>query len=212
MGRLDAVDVGSKKLTVQTEFFPNPNWRIETKVYLGGALKKVYTEDLSGRPESELQRVVNEFHQTKLDEIVAGPAENVAMTQRGPVVQSSSMRLIPKKTKNTGAASSRRRTGSSARCAKRHAAGIRRRKNREAQMHFGYYLQPLHLNADDREDLPRKLLFVLARRKPPLDFLELSGAGIRIPHAFPKGFSLEKVLRIALQEIKRIPLRDPTLE
>jgi len=75
-------------------------------------------------------------------------------------------------------------------------------------MHFGYYLQPLHLNADDREDLPRKLLFVLARRKPPIDFLELSGAGIRIPHAFPPGFTLGSVLRITLQEIKRIPLRD----
>jgi len=79
-------------------------------------------------------------------------------------------------------------------------------------MHYGYYMQPLHLNADDREDLPRKLLHVLARQKPPLDFLELSGAGVRVPHAFPKGFSLEKVLRITLQEIKRIPLRDPTLE
>ncbi|MGZ8831369.1 MAG: hypothetical protein ACXW2Q_13450, partial [Thermoanaerobaculia bacterium] len=75
-------------------------------------------------------------------------------------------------------------------------------------MHFGYYLQPLHLNADDREDIPRKLLHVLARRKPPLDFLELSGAGIRIPHAFPQGFTLGSVLRIALQELKRIPLRD----
>ena len=72
MGRLDAVDVGSKKLTVQTEFFPNPHWRIETKIYLGGALKKVYTEDLSTTPEAELQRTVNDFHQTKLDEIVAG--------------------------------------------------------------------------------------------------------------------------------------------
>lgn len=76
------------------------------------------------------------------------------------------------------------------------------------EMHFGYYLQPLHLNADDREDLPRKLLFVLARRKPPLDFLELSGAGIRIPHAFPQGFALESVLRIVLQELKRLPLRE----
>ncbi|MGZ5494961.1 MAG: hypothetical protein ACXWHG_15255, partial [Thermoanaerobaculia bacterium] len=76
------------------------------------------------------------------------------------------------------------------------------------EMHFGYYLQPLHLNADDREDIPRKLLHVLARRKPPLDFLELSGAGIRIPHAFPQGFTLGSVLRIALQELKRIPLRD----
>ena len=72
MGRLDAVDVGSKKLTVQTEFFPNPNWRIETKVYLGGALKKIYTEDLSSTPEAELQRRVNEFHQIKFDEIVEG--------------------------------------------------------------------------------------------------------------------------------------------
>ena len=27
-------------------------------------------------------------------------------------------------------------------------------------MHFGYYLQPLHLNVDDREDLPRKLAYV----------------------------------------------------
>ena len=79
-------------------------------------------------------------------------------------------------------------------------------------MHFGYYLQPLHLNPDDRDDLPRKLLHVVARQKPPLDFLELSGAGIRVPHAFPKGFTLEKVLRIVLQEIKRIPLREPTLE
>jgi len=78
------------------------------------------------------------------------------------------------------------------------------------KMHFGYYLQPLHLNADDREDLPRKLLFVMARRKPPLDFLELSGAGIRIPHAFPQGFTLASVLRITLQEMKRLPLREVT--
>ena len=72
MGRLDAVDVGAKKLTVQTEFFEKPNWRIETKIYLGGALKKIYNEDLSSTPESDLQRRVNEFHQTKFDEIVAG--------------------------------------------------------------------------------------------------------------------------------------------
>ena len=78
------------------------------------------------------------------------------------------------------------------------------------EMHFGYYLKPLHLNADDREDLPRRLLFVLARRKPPLDFLELSGAGIRIPHAFPQGFTLGSVLRIVLQEMKRLPLHDAT--
>ncbi len=72
MGRLDAFDIGAKKLTIQTEFFSNPNWRIETKVYLAGALKKVYNEDLSATPEADLQRVVNDFHQAKMDEIVAG--------------------------------------------------------------------------------------------------------------------------------------------
>lgn len=77
------------------------------------------------------------------------------------------------------------------------------------EMHFGYYLQPLHLNVDDREDLPRKLLYVLARRKPPLDFLELIGAGVRIPHCFPTGFTLGSVLRITLQEIRRLPLKEP---
>ena len=72
MGRLDAFDVGPKKLTVQTEFFARPNWRIETKIYLAGALKKVYTEDLSQTPEKELQRTIDQFHRTKIDEIVAG--------------------------------------------------------------------------------------------------------------------------------------------
>lgn len=75
-------------------------------------------------------------------------------------------------------------------------------------MHFGYYLQPLHLNVDDREDLPRKLLYNLARRRPPLDFLELTGAGIRIPHCFPTGFTLGSVLRITLLELKKIPLKE----
>lgn len=72
MGRLDAFDVGPKKLTVQTEFFTRPAWRVETKVYLAGALKKVYTEDLSATPESELQRTIDTFHQAKIDEIVSG--------------------------------------------------------------------------------------------------------------------------------------------
>jgi hypothetical protein len=76
------------------------------------------------------------------------------------------------------------------------------------QMHFGYYLQPLHLNAFDREDLPRKLAYVLARRKPPLDFFELIGAGVRIPHCFPTGFTLGSVLRITLQELRKLPLKD----
>ena len=76
------------------------------------------------------------------------------------------------------------------------------------KMPFGYYLQPLHLTADDREDLPRKLLFNLAKRRPPVDFLEIAGAGIRIPHCFPTGFTLGSVLRITLQELRRIPLKD----
>ena len=70
MGRLDAFDVGTKKLTVQTEFFPRPAWRIETKVYLGGELKKVYAQDVDESREAELQRLVNEFHQTKIDEMM----------------------------------------------------------------------------------------------------------------------------------------------
>jgi len=72
MGRLDAFDVGPKKLTVQTEFFTRPAWRIETKIYLAGALKKVYTADLSSTPEADLQRTLNAFHQSKIDELVAG--------------------------------------------------------------------------------------------------------------------------------------------
>lgn len=72
MGRLDAIEVGDKKLTIQTEFFSRPSWRVETKVYLGGALKKVYSGDLELTPESDLQRVVNNFHQTKIDEIAEG--------------------------------------------------------------------------------------------------------------------------------------------
>ncbi len=72
MGRLDALDVASKKLTIQTEFFSRPTWRVETKVYLGGALKKVYTAEFDESREAELQKLVNEFHQAKLDEIVKG--------------------------------------------------------------------------------------------------------------------------------------------
>ena len=72
MGRLDAFDVGAKKLTVQTEFFSRPAWRIETKVYLGGTLKKVYTEDLGGVDENDVQARIDGFHQAKLDEIAEG--------------------------------------------------------------------------------------------------------------------------------------------
>ena len=73
-------------------------------------------------------------------------------------------------------------------------------------MHFGYYLQSLHLSSHDREEVPRKLLWNLAHRKPPIDFIERMGAGLRVPHCFPKGFTLESVLRITLQELRKIPL------
>ena len=72
MGRLDAFDVGPKKLTIQTEFFTRPGWRVETKVYLGGALKKVYAEDIEESREPELQKLINDFHQAKIDEIMEG--------------------------------------------------------------------------------------------------------------------------------------------
>jgi len=71
MGRLDAFDVGPKKLTIQTEFFTRPNWRFETKVYLAGALKKVYTEEIP-EGDADLQVALNRFHQAKMDEIAAG--------------------------------------------------------------------------------------------------------------------------------------------
>jgi hypothetical protein len=71
MGRLDAFDVGAKKLTVQTEFFRNPAGRIETKVYLGGALKKVYTNEVDA-DEPELQKRIDTFHQAKIAEIMEG--------------------------------------------------------------------------------------------------------------------------------------------
>ena len=72
MGRLDAFDVGPKKLTIQTEFFMRPAWRIETKIYLGGALKKVYTEEVAETQEPELQKIINDFHQAKIEEIMEG--------------------------------------------------------------------------------------------------------------------------------------------
>jgi hypothetical protein len=72
MGRLEAFDVGEKKLTIQTEFFARPAWRIETKVYLGGALKKVYTDEVDEGAEAELQRRIDAFHEAKVADIVEG--------------------------------------------------------------------------------------------------------------------------------------------
>lgn len=71
-GRVDAVEIGAKKLTIQTEFFARPSWRAETKVYLGGALKKVWQEDLSGIPEDELQRAVERCHESRKKSVIEG--------------------------------------------------------------------------------------------------------------------------------------------
>jgi hypothetical protein len=72
MGRLDAFDVGAKKLTVQTEFFPRPAWRLETKVYLGGELKKTYREDMTGMDEGALQKTLDDYHNARMKELVEG--------------------------------------------------------------------------------------------------------------------------------------------
>lgn len=68
MGRIDALDVGSRKLTIQTEYFDRPAPRIETKVYLGGELKKVYTDDLAD--VADVQRHLNIIHESRMKEIV----------------------------------------------------------------------------------------------------------------------------------------------
>ena len=72
MGRLDTIDIADRKLTIQTEFFTQPQPRGETKVYLGGALKKVYQCDLTTMDPSAFERELDRFHQEKMDEIVAG--------------------------------------------------------------------------------------------------------------------------------------------
>ncbi|HYM61509.1 MAG TPA: hypothetical protein VEZ11_11530 [Thermoanaerobaculia bacterium] len=77
MGHLDAIEAGSKRITVQTEFLYRPTWRVETKIYVAGEVKKLYTVDLSATPEDQLQRVVSEFHQAKYDEIVTGLRKKV---------------------------------------------------------------------------------------------------------------------------------------
>lgn len=69
MGRVDAFDVGSKKMTVQTEFFPRPNPRLETKVYLGGALKKVFTEEVDSEV-ADVQALLHATHQRRMQEIL----------------------------------------------------------------------------------------------------------------------------------------------
>lgn len=69
-GRVDAIDVGARKITVQTEFFARPQWRVETKIYVGGALKKVHHHDLSATPEEDLQRAIERYHERKRQDLL----------------------------------------------------------------------------------------------------------------------------------------------
>lgn len=71
MGRLDMIEVAGKKMTIQTEYFGNPAPRAETKVYFGGALKKVFERELVSVAASDLEMVIATFHQEKMDEIVS---------------------------------------------------------------------------------------------------------------------------------------------
>ena len=72
MGHIEALDIGSRKLTIQTEFFVRNGWRIETKIYLAGTLKKVFTEDLDAMSAEELQSTIDQFHAARCAEIVDG--------------------------------------------------------------------------------------------------------------------------------------------
>lgn len=69
-GRVDAIEVGARKITIQTEFFARPNWRAETKIYVGGALKKIHHEDMSGIEEQDLQRSIERYHERRRQELV----------------------------------------------------------------------------------------------------------------------------------------------
>jgi hypothetical protein len=62
-GRLDRIKAGEKSITIQTEFFPEPTWRAESKVYVDGALRKLEKLDLAECPEAELQKRVDRFHE-----------------------------------------------------------------------------------------------------------------------------------------------------
>lgn len=71
MGRVDAFDVGSRKLTVQTEYFPRPNPRLETKIYLGGELKKVFTEEIEPGG-TDVQARLHSAHKARVEEVLRG--------------------------------------------------------------------------------------------------------------------------------------------
>ncbi|MEW6367153.1 MAG: hypothetical protein AB1714_21190 [Acidobacteriota bacterium] len=72
MGRVDLIDVGSRKLTIQTEFITQPSCRIETRVYLGGELKKVSALEVDTEENQDLQQMLDEYHRARVKEITDG--------------------------------------------------------------------------------------------------------------------------------------------
>jgi hypothetical protein len=73
MGRLEKFEIGSRKLTIQTEFIQGAaNCKIETKVYVGGELKKVYALDVNTEGDQDLQQALDEFHRARVQEISDG--------------------------------------------------------------------------------------------------------------------------------------------
>lgn len=73
MGRLEKFEVGSRKLTIQTEFIQGAtSCKIETKIYLGGELKKVSTLDVLTEGDQNLQQILDEYHSERVQEISDG--------------------------------------------------------------------------------------------------------------------------------------------
>jgi len=78
-GRLDRIKAGEKSITVQTEFFSNPNWKVETKIYVDGALKKLEAVPLDGTPEDQLQKLIDAHH----DKLMQGLVTKLKAQQDG---------------------------------------------------------------------------------------------------------------------------------
>ncbi len=72
MGRLFAIEAGSKKLTIQTEFIAQAECRIETKIYLGGALKKMSALNVNTEEAQDLQQLLDDYHDARVKEISDG--------------------------------------------------------------------------------------------------------------------------------------------
>ena len=72
MGRIEKFDVGTRKLTIQTEFFKGEPAKIETKIYIGGELKKVSSLPVQEDGSEDLQKTLDDFHALRVQEISDG--------------------------------------------------------------------------------------------------------------------------------------------